>query len=39
MQGVVGSLSIRTSWEPLRKAGATAREMLVAGRRAEVGRR
>jgi isoquinoline 1-oxidoreductase beta subunit len=28
-QGVVGSQSIRTSWEPLRKAGATAREMLV----------
>jgi len=29
-QGVVGSASIRTSWEPLRKAGATAREMLIA---------
>jgi isoquinoline 1-oxidoreductase beta subunit len=29
-QGVVGSASIRTSWEPLRRAGATAREMLVA---------
>ncbi len=28
-QGVVGSQSVRTSWEPLRKAGATAREMLV----------
>ena len=28
-QGVVGSQSIRTSWDPLRKAGATAREMLV----------
>ncbi|MBZ5609022.1 MAG: xanthine dehydrogenase family protein molybdopterin-binding subunit [Acidobacteriia bacterium] len=28
-QGVVGSQSIRTSWEPLRRAGATAREMLV----------
>src|SRR5271165_1858129 len=28
MQGVFGSLSIRTSWEPLRRAGATAREML-----------
>src|SRR5215831_16573076 len=24
MQGVFGSMSIRTSWEPLRKAGATA---------------
>src|SRR5215468_11266518 len=29
MQGVFGSMSIRTSWEPLRKAGATACEMLV----------
>ena len=29
MMGVFGSMSIRTSWEPLRKAGATAREMLV----------
>jgi len=29
-QGVVGSASIRSSWEPLRKAGATAREMLIA---------
>jgi isoquinoline 1-oxidoreductase beta subunit len=29
LQGVFGSLSIRTSWQPLRKAGATAREMLV----------
>jgi isoquinoline 1-oxidoreductase beta subunit len=29
MQGVFGSMSIRTSWEPLRKAGATAAEMLV----------
>jgi isoquinoline 1-oxidoreductase beta subunit len=28
-QGVVGSQSIRGSWQPLRKAGATAREMLV----------
>ena len=28
-QGVVGSQSIRTGWDPLRKAGATAREMLV----------
>jgi isoquinoline 1-oxidoreductase beta subunit len=28
-QGVVGSASIRTSWQPLRQAGATAREMLV----------
>lgn len=30
MMGVFGSQSIRTSWTPLRKAGATAREMLVA---------
>jgi isoquinoline 1-oxidoreductase beta subunit len=28
-QGVVGSQSIRGSWQPLRRAGATAREMLV----------
>src|SRR5579884_2858014 len=30
LQGVFGSLSIRTSWMPLRTAGATAREMLIA---------
>ncbi|HEY1948500.1 MAG TPA: xanthine dehydrogenase family protein molybdopterin-binding subunit [Bryobacteraceae bacterium] len=29
MQGVFGSTSIRTMWNPLRKAGATAREMLT----------
>src|SRR5579883_436680 len=29
MMGVFGSMSIRTSFMPLRKAGATAREMLV----------
>jgi isoquinoline 1-oxidoreductase beta subunit len=29
-QGVVGSQSIRSSWEPLRRAGASAREMLIA---------
>jgi isoquinoline 1-oxidoreductase subunit beta len=29
MQGVFGSQSIRTSWDPLRKAGASAREMLI----------
>jgi len=28
-QGVVGSMSIRSSWEPLRRAGASAREMLI----------
>lgn len=30
MQGTGGSTSVHSSWEPLRKAGATAREMLVA---------
>jgi isoquinoline 1-oxidoreductase beta subunit len=29
MMGVYGSLSIRTSWQPLRQAGAAAREMLI----------
>jgi len=29
LQGTFGSMSIRTSWDPLRKAGASAREMLV----------
>ena len=29
LQGTFGSMSIRTSWDPLRKAGAFAREMLV----------
>jgi isoquinoline 1-oxidoreductase beta subunit len=29
LQGVFGSLSIRSSWQPLRKAGASAREMLL----------
>ena len=29
LQGVFGSLSIRTTWTPLRKAGAAAREMLI----------
>jgi isoquinoline 1-oxidoreductase beta subunit len=28
-QGTGGSSSVRSSWEPMRKAGATAREMLV----------
>ncbi len=28
--GAYGSLSIRTSWQPLRQAGAAAREMLIA---------
>ena len=28
-QGIVGSQSIRTTWDPLRKAGASAREMLI----------
>jgi isoquinoline 1-oxidoreductase beta subunit len=29
LQGTFGSMSIRTGWDPMRKAGATAREMLV----------
>src|SRR3974377_1822721 len=29
MQGTFGSMSIRTQWDPMRKAGATARAMLV----------
>ena len=29
-QTTVGSMAIRTSWDPLRKAGAQAREMLIA---------
>jgi isoquinoline 1-oxidoreductase subunit beta len=29
MQGTFGSMSIRTGWEPMRKAGATARAMLI----------
>ena len=29
-QGTGGSASVRTSWEPLRRAGATARAMLIA---------
>lgn len=30
LQGTGGSTSVRASWEPLTKAGAAAREMLVA---------
>ena len=29
LQGTFGSMSIRTCWDPLRKAGASAREMLL----------
>lgn len=29
MMGAYGSLSVRTSWQPLRQAGAQAREMLI----------
>ena len=36
MQGVFGSMSIRTSWEPLRKAGATAARDAGAGGGAAV---
>jgi isoquinoline 1-oxidoreductase beta subunit len=36
-QGVFGSQSIRTSWMPLRQAGATAREMLAAAAAARWG--
>ena len=36
-QGVVGSASIRSSWDPLRKAGASAREMLIAAAAKEWG--
>ena len=36
-QGVVGSASIRSSWDPLRKAGASAREMLIAAAAARWG--
>lgn len=36
-QGVFGSNSIRSSWDSLRRAGATAREMLVAAAAAQWG--
>ncbi len=36
MQGVFGSMSIRTSWEPLRKAGATAARDVGSGGRAKM---
>src|SRR6202044_1407774 len=29
LQGTFGSMTIRTSWEPIRKAGASARDMLL----------
>lgn len=29
LQGTFGSMTIRTTWDPMRKAGATAREMLL----------
>ncbi len=40
LQGTFGSTGVRTSWRPLRQAGAAAREMLVeaAARRWNVGR-
>jgi len=36
-QGVGGSYSVRGSWEPLRRAGAAAREMLIAAAAARWG--
>jgi isoquinoline 1-oxidoreductase subunit beta len=36
-QGTGGSTSVRTSWQPLRKAGATAREMLLSAAAATWG--
>jgi len=35
MQGTGGSSSVRSSWDPMRKAGATAREMLLLAAAAE----
>src|SRR5216683_396847 len=35
MQGTGGSSSVRSSWDPLRKAGATARDMLLQAAAAE----
>jgi isoquinoline 1-oxidoreductase beta subunit len=35
LQGTGGSTSVRAAWEPLRKAGAAAREMLIAAAAAE----
>lgn len=37
VQATGGSTSVRTSWEPLRRAGATAREMLVSAAAASWG--
>ena len=37
LQGTGGSTSVRAAWEPLRKAGAAAREMLIAAAAAEWG--
>ena len=37
-QGVVGSQSIRTGWDPVRRAGATAKAMLIDAAREELGR-
>ena len=37
IQGVYGSTAIRTSWEPLRKAGATACQMLLEAAAAKWG--
>ena len=37
-QGVVGSMSIRTLWTPLRQVGATGRAMLIEAAAQQVGR-
>ena len=39
LQGTFGSMSIRTCWVPLRKAGASAREMLLDAAAQKMGRR
>ena len=39
MQGTGGSSSVRSSWDPMRKAGAAARDMLLQAAAQKVGRR
>jgi CO/xanthine dehydrogenase Mo-binding subunit len=38
VQGTGGSSSVRSSWDPMRKAGAAARDMLLQAAAAEMGR-